>query len=71
MIFYIQENDFNFVKPIVNTIFIFLDINYEDNLGKTLVCHAVRYSSDDVIEVLLTNVANLNIYNGGFYINVL
>ena len=51
MIFYIQENNFNFVKQIVNTISIFLNINYEDNFGNTLVCHTVRYSSDDIIRV--------------------
>jgi ankyrin repeat protein len=66
MIFYIQENNFNFVKQTVNTISIFLNINCEDNFGNTLLCHIVRYSSDDVIEFFLTNVANLNIYNVSF-----
>jgi ankyrin repeat protein len=66
MIFYIQENNFNFVNQTVNTISIFLNINYEDNFGNTLLCHTVRYSSDDVIEFLLTNVANPNIYNVSF-----
>ena len=66
MVFYIQENNFNFVKQTVNTISIFLNINYEDNFGNTLLFHTVRYSSDDVIEFFLTNVANPNIYNVSF-----
>ena len=71
MIFYIQENNFNFVKQIVNTISIFLNINYEYNFGNTLLYYTVRYSSDDDIEFLFTNVTNPNIYNVNFYINVL
>ena len=63
MTFYIKENNYNFVKQIFNTNSTFLNINYEDNFGNTLLCHAVRYASDDVIEFLLINGANPNICN--------
>ena len=69
-LFYIKENNLNLVKQIVDANYAFLKINYKDSFGNTLLCHAVRYASLDLIEFLLMKGANPNICNVSFIIYI-
>ena len=67
ILFYIKENNLNLVKQIVDANYAFLKINYKDSFGNTLLCHAVRYASLELIEFLLMKGANPNICNVSIY----
>ena len=67
ILFYIKENNLNLVKQIVEANYAFLKINYKDSFGNTLLCHAVRYASLELIEFLLMKGANPNICNVSIY----